>query len=134
MTKLAGIDAYFEQFQLSSEPFLSHLAPPNFTPELIQAMREGCRAMAAGRDKAALAAARDQMVIETLLAQRRAGFRGTGSEGMRAKMAFAPEPVVSFGLTGCSRAGVAKGLSVRACSLSPINRKVLNNHPSTSGG
>ncbi|SFQ25097.1 carnitine 3-dehydrogenase [Bradyrhizobium sp. Ghvi] len=78
MGNLAGIRPYFERFHLGSEPLLSHLQPAEFTPELIQAMEEGCRAMASGRDNAALAAARDRMVIETLLAQRRAGLSTHG--------------------------------------------------------
>ncbi|MDE5446774.1 L-carnitine dehydrogenase [Bradyrhizobium sp. CSA207] len=78
MATVAGIGAYFERFHLGSERFLSHVEPPKFTPELIQAMEEGCRAMSADRDKAALASARDRMVIETLLAQRRAGLSGHG--------------------------------------------------------
>ncbi|UWU75815.1 3-hydroxyacyl-CoA dehydrogenase NAD-binding domain-containing protein [Bradyrhizobium huanghuaihaiense] len=72
LANVAGVGAYFERFPLGSEPLLSHLRPPEGTPKLIQAMEEGCRAMAADRDRAALAAARDRMVIETILAQRRA--------------------------------------------------------------
>lgn len=68
-----GIGGYFERFHLGSESTLSHHKPPEFTPEFIQAMQEGCRAMEAGRDKPTLAATRDRAVIETLLAQRNAG-------------------------------------------------------------
>ncbi|RXH40423.1 hypothetical protein XH94_13165 [Bradyrhizobium zhanjiangense] len=68
-----GISGYFERFNLGSERSLSHNTPPEFTPEFIQAMAEGCRAMEAGRDKAALSATRDRAVIQTLLAQRHAG-------------------------------------------------------------
>ncbi|WP_161491782.1 3-hydroxyacyl-CoA dehydrogenase NAD-binding domain-containing protein [Bradyrhizobium centrolobii] len=68
-----GIGGYFERFNLGSERSLSHHTPPEFTPEFIKAMSEGCRTMEAGRDKATLSAARDRAVIETLLAQRHAG-------------------------------------------------------------
>ncbi|SFQ33460.1 carnitine 3-dehydrogenase [Bradyrhizobium sp. Ghvi] len=74
----AGVRAYFDRFHLGSEPFLSHLQPAEFTPELIQAMEEGCRGMVAGRDRTEIATARDRMVCETLLAQKRAGISKHG--------------------------------------------------------
>lgn len=73
-----GIGGYFERFHLGSERSLSHHNPPEFTPEFIRAMEEGCRAMEGGRDRAALSAARDRMVIETLLAQRKASLSRHG--------------------------------------------------------
>jgi len=73
-----GISGYFERFNLGSERSLSHHNPPEFTPEFIRAMEEGCRAMEDGRDKATLTAARDRMVIETLRAQRQAGLSRHG--------------------------------------------------------
>ncbi|MDA9393034.1 hypothetical protein WN73_21155 [Bradyrhizobium sp. CCBAU 45394] len=74
----AGIGAYFERFYQGSEPSLSHLKPPEFTPEFIRAMVEGSRAMSADRSRTELAAARDRMVVEILLAQRRAGLSNHG--------------------------------------------------------
>lgn len=73
-----GIRAYFERFHMGSEPLLSHLPPPEFTPGFIQAMEEGCGAMVNDRDRTELATARDRMMIEILLAQRRAGLSKHG--------------------------------------------------------
>lgn len=73
-----GIGAYFDRFHLSSEKYISHHKPPEFTPKLIQAMKDGCNAMVGGRDRLEVAAARDRMVIETLLAQRKAGITKHG--------------------------------------------------------
>lgn len=78
LAKDVGIIQYFETFHLGSEKLLSHQKPPEFTPELVQAMKDGCSAMAAGRDNLEIAAARDSMVIETLLAQRKMGITKHG--------------------------------------------------------
>ncbi|WP_407114631.1 3-hydroxyacyl-CoA dehydrogenase NAD-binding domain-containing protein [Bradyrhizobium sp. LMG 9283] len=59
LSKDVGIDHYFETFHLNSERSLSHQKPPDFTPELIRAMKDGCNTMAAGRNNLEIAAARD---------------------------------------------------------------------------
>lgn len=78
MGNAIGIRTYFERFYLGSEPSLSHNRPPEFTPEFLRAIEEGCLAMMAGREKAQVASARDSMVLEVLLAQRQRGLTGHG--------------------------------------------------------
>lgn len=78
LAKDVGISSYFETFHLGSEKFLSHQKPPEFTPNLVKAMKDGCNAMVAGRNNLEIAAARDRMVIETLLAQRGMGITKHG--------------------------------------------------------